>query len=121
MSHVGIHLDQVIAERYEAIDVIIGSHTHHLFHKGEIVNQAILTAAGKHCEYVGEVTLIWDHQLKKLISKEAVAKKVTDLPKDLPTEQRLIELEEAASVILGKRIIHSKKPIKARWFKETEI
>jgi len=121
LSHVGIHLDQAIAERYDDIDVIIGSHTHHLFHQGEYVNQAILTAAGKHCEYVGEVTLIWDHQLKKLISKEAVAEKVTDLPKDLPTEQRLIELEEAASVILGKRIIHSKKPIKARWFKETEI
>src|SRR5699024_7322070 len=84
MSHVGIHLDQAIAERYDDIDVIIGSHTHHLFHQGEYVNQAILTAAGKHCEYVVEVKLIWDLNLKYLIYNEEVAEKVTDDLKHIP-------------------------------------
>ena len=121
MSHVGIHLDQVIAERYEAIDVIIGSHTHHLFHEEETVNQSILTAAGKHCEYVGEVTLVWNHERKKLVEKKAIAENITSLPKDLPTEQRIMELREEAAVILQKKIIHTKKPIQSRWYKETEL
>lgn len=121
LSHVGIHLDQAIAERYDEIDVIIGSHTHHLFLQGEYVNQSLLTAAGKNCHYVGEVTLIWDHTLQKLVDKKAIAEKVTELPKDLPTEQRLLELEEAAQVILKKRIIYTEEPIKARWYKSTEI
>ena len=121
LSHVGIHLDQVIAERYEAIDVIIGSHTHHLFHEGEFVNQTILTAAGKHCEYVGEVTLIYDHERKKLVDKQAIVENITSLPKDLSTEQRLLELQEEAAVILQKKIIHTKEPIKSRWYQETEI
>lgn len=121
MSHLGMQHDQAIAERYEEVDVIIGGHTHHLLHQGEIVNQAILTAAGKHCEYAGEVTLVWDHQLKRLIHKQAIAENITELPKDLPTEQRLIELREEAEVILNKRIIHTNEPIKARWYKETEL
>lgn len=121
MSHVGIHLDQAIAERYNDIDVIIGSHTHHLFRKEELVNETIITAAGKNCQYVGEVTLVWDHETNKLISKKAITEDVTTLPKDLLTEQRLFELEEEAAVILQKRIIHTDEPIKARWFKESAI
>lgn len=121
LSHVGIHLDQAIAERYDEIDVIIGSHTHHLFLQGEYVNQSLLTAAGKNCHYVGEVTLVWDHALHKLIDKKAIAEEVTDLPKDLPTEQRLLELNDEAEVILNKRIIYTDDPIKARWYKSTEI
>src|SRR5699024_5919877 len=49
------------------------------------------------------------------------AEEVTDLPKDLPTEQRLLELNDEAEVILNKRIIYTDDPIEARWYKSTEI
>lgn len=121
MSHLGINFDQAIAERYANIDVILGSHTHHLFHTGEIVHNAILTAAGKHCEYVGEVTLVWDHKRHELADKRAIAKSIVDLPKDLPTEQRLLELKEEAAVILQKKIMHTEKRIPSRWFEESVL
>lgn len=121
MSHLGIHFDQAIAERYEEVDVIIGSHTHHLFHTGEYIHNAVLTAAGKHCEYVGEIKLVWDHENQHLTEKSAVATSVIDLPRDLPTEQRLLELKEEAAVILQKKIIHTSERIPSRWFEASEM
>lgn len=38
MSHLGINADRAIAAEFPQLDVILGSHTHHLFETGEIVN-----------------------------------------------------------------------------------
>src|SRR5690625_4363188 len=55
LSHLGINEDESIAKTFPQIDVIIGGHTHHLLRTGEMVQDTLLTAAGKHCTYVGEV------------------------------------------------------------------
>src|SRR5690625_2697345 len=102
LSHLGISEDQEIARRFPEIDVIIGGHTHHLLRTGEHVNNTIITAAGKHCSYVGEVILTWDHEKKQLVKKEAYATDVTHLAKDLQTEQSLHQLNDRAAEILGE-------------------
>ncbi len=66
LSHLGIYEDEAIANEFPEIDVIIGGHTHHLLRTGERVNNSLLTAAGKHCAYVGEVMLTWDHRTKQI-------------------------------------------------------
>ena len=121
LSHLGLNEDQEIARRYRDIDVIIGGHTHHLLRTGEHINNTIITAAGKHCHFVGEVILTWDHVEKKVVNKEAFATDISHIAKDLPTEQTLIELQETADDLLGKPIVYLKKPIEVRWFKHTEI
>lgn len=69
MSHLGIGYDRAIADELPQIDVILGSHTHHLFVQGELDNGVLLAAAGKHGQYVGEVDLqLDDHQL---VTKQA--------------------------------------------------
>ncbi|MBU5584239.1 bifunctional metallophosphatase/5'-nucleotidase, partial [Enterococcus sp. S181_ASV_20] len=55
MSHLGISVDRQIARELPAIDVILGSHTHHLFETGEKIGDVQLVAAGKYGYYVGEV------------------------------------------------------------------
>lgn len=121
LSHTGINEDERIAKRYPEIDVIIGGHTHHLLPKGEMVNETLLTAAGRLCEHVGEVKLTYDLKNKKLIDKTAITTNVTTYPKDLQTNMRLTELKEAANVILHKEIIETKHELKVSWFKETKI
>jgi 2',3'-cyclic-nucleotide 2'-phosphodiesterase (5'-nucleotidase family) len=121
LSHLGISEDQEIARRFPEIDVIIGGHTHHLLRTGEHVNNTIITAAGKHCSYVGEVILTWDHEKKQLVKKEAYATDVTHLAKDLQTEQSLHQLNDRAAEILGEVVIHTESPIEVGWFKKTEI
>jgi 2',3'-cyclic-nucleotide 2'-phosphodiesterase (5'-nucleotidase family) len=121
LSHLGLNEDQEIARRYRDIDVIIGGHTHHLLRTGEHINDTLLTAAGKHCYFVGEVILTWDHQEKRLSNKEAFTTEVSHIAKDLQTEQTLISLQEEAENLLGETIAHLKKTIKVKWFRHTVI
>lgn len=121
LSHLGITEDREIARRYKAIDVIIGGHTHHLLRTGEYVDNTIITAAGKHCNFIGEVVLTWDHATNKLVNKEAYTTDVTHIAKDLQTEQTLIELQEKADKLLGETVVHLEEPIEVKWFRQTEI
>ena len=121
LSHLGLSEDQEIARRFEDIDVIIGGHTHHLLRTGEHINNAVITAAGKHCSFIGEVILTWDHDNGKLISKEAYATDISSQPKDLQTEQKLQLLTEKADSILGETVVQLERSIDVQWFKHTKI
>lgn len=121
LSHVGIHFDQQIAERFPDVDVIIGSHTHHLLRKEEVVNESILTAGGKLCDYAGHVTLVWDHEVGKLVEKTAQTCDVTNLAKDLATEQKIADLQVEAKTILDEVIAQTDEAIESNWFKETPM
>ena len=41
LSHLGIHDDELIGHQYPEIDVVIGGHTHHIFHEGKMVDSTI--------------------------------------------------------------------------------
>jgi 2',3'-cyclic-nucleotide 2'-phosphodiesterase (5'-nucleotidase family) len=70
MSHLGIGDERRAAQSFPEIDVILGSHTHHLFEHGEMQNGVLLAAAGKHGQYVGEVQVVLDDS-RQIISKTA--------------------------------------------------
>lgn len=121
LSHLGISVDQEISRRYPDIDVIIGGHTHHLLEEGEVVNQTLITAAGKHCYYMGEVEVIWDHEKKQIISKEADAVSLIDSVKDLKTEEHLQQLLQQANHYLDQVVAVVEEPLEVKWFGETPI
>jgi len=121
LSHVGINEDRIIAEKYSDIDVIIGGHTHHLLRTGEYVNETIITAAGKHCSFVGEVNLVWDHEEKKLVNKAAHTINVTHLTPDRTTEIALDRLQGEATEKLSKPIANLEENLEVDWFNETKI
>lgn len=84
MSHLGIGDDREIAKELPQIDVILGSHTHHLFTQGKTINGVQLAAAGKFGQYIGEVELLVDGS-KKIIAKTArtiETAKLTEFPDD---------------------------------------
>ncbi|MGT2933057.1 bifunctional metallophosphatase/5'-nucleotidase [Streptococcus catagoni] len=67
LSHLGIRLDEKITEEIDGLDLIIGSHTHHVFEEGASLNGTYLAAAGKYGHYVGEITIrLEDHKLKEM-------------------------------------------------------
>lgn len=68
LSHLGIDTDFMIAANYPEIQVILGSHTHHLFKDGEKINHVQLAAAGKCGQYIGEVHLFVDADTKQVTS-----------------------------------------------------
>lgn len=121
LSHVGINEDRIIAEKYSDIDVIIGGHTHHLFRTGEEVNDVLITAAGKHCSFAGEVKVTWDHTKKRIVKKEAFTTNVTHLQADTDTKKVLNYLESEAIKQLEKPVVHLQESLPVDWFKETNI
>lgn len=106
MSHLGIQDDRQIAQELSSIDVILGSHTHHLLIDGQIVNGVQLAAAGKYGQYVGEVHLTVDEH-KNIIQKSARA---------IPTETMttFIEDEQESQDYLtkGHELLAAKKVAK---------
>lgn len=121
LSHLGIHDDQEIAYRYPEIDVIVGGHTHHLLRDGELINDTLLTAAGKHGMYVGEIILTWDHTQKLLVHKEAYALETEHMPKDMNTEQLLNEYQLKANTELEEEVAILPRTLECGWFKHTEM
>ncbi|KGX92818.1 metallophosphoesterase [Pontibacillus halophilus JSM 076056 = DSM 19796] len=119
LSHLGINDDEEIARRFPQIEVIIGGHTHHLFKQGEWVNDTLLTAAGKHGHYVGQVHLQYDAEDKRLTSKAASAYSIATFMKDEETEATLQQYSNKAFSYLDQSIAHVKEPLSVNWFQET--
>ncbi|MCO6017155.1 multifunctional 2',3'-cyclic-nucleotide 2'-phosphodiesterase/5'-nucleotidase/3'-nucleotidase [Carnobacterium divergens] len=57
LSHLGIEEDRKIANMYPMINLIMGSHTHHLLPTGEKNRETFVTAAGKFGQHIGHITL----------------------------------------------------------------
>lgn len=103
LSHLGINDDRQIAKDLPEFDVIIGSHTHHLFANGEQVGNTLLVAAGRFGEYVGEVTLLLDddHQLNKTRADTFATSEMISYPED--------EAEIFRYTDEGKKLLQEKK------------
>lgn len=103
LSHLGVEDDLRIAREIPEIDVVIGSHTHHLFEKGEEVNNVLVAAAGKFGLYVGEVVL-QVNKGKKLIQKQA---------RTFPTEEMIAFPEDHKEIdgyfIEGQTLLRNRR------------
>ncbi|KRO25818.1 bifunctional metallophosphatase/5'-nucleotidase [Lactiplantibacillus fabifermentans] len=84
MSHLGINVDRWLAKHYPSIDVIIGSHTHHLLVNGEADHGVLVAAAGKYGEYVGQINLTIDdqHRVTKAVAQTVATAKLPSAPQD---------------------------------------
>ncbi len=65
LSHLGITEDELLAEECPEIDVIFGSHTHHVLPEGKLVNGVLLTGGGKFGQYTGHLVIEYDKKLLK--------------------------------------------------------
>ncbi|HDT8180211.1 5'-nucleotidase C-terminal domain-containing protein [Enterococcus faecalis] len=103
LSHLGIDTDFMIAANYPEIQVILGSHTHHLFKDGEKINHVQLAAAGKYGQYIGEVHLFVDDDTKQ----------VTSYAKTMETaslEEQATDAKEIASYLTeGHRLLQAQQ------------
>lgn len=78
LSHLGIDVDRALAKRFKEINIILGSHTHHLLVNGEVVNKTLICAAGKWGQYVGRVDLECNNN--ELLKSSASVTEVAKLP-----------------------------------------
>jgi 2',3'-cyclic-nucleotide 2'-phosphodiesterase (5'-nucleotidase family) len=114
LSHLGINWDRKIAHEYPQIDLILGSHTHHLLETGEQVGQALLCAAGKWGQYVGQATLTFDkHQLK---SAQAKVIKTEDLPEQVGDQVEIANYQQMGEKLLQRfKVANLPTELNAAW------
>ncbi|MGX6961510.1 bifunctional metallophosphatase/5'-nucleotidase [Vagococcus xieshaowenii] len=99
LSHLGYLDDEHIAIHYPQIDVIIGSHTHHLYEEGKLIGDTLLAAAGKFGQYVGEIVIELSDQ-HQIVSKKAITH-----PTKLFVEQLQDQEEIKAYEIRGHQLL----------------
>ncbi|MFC6275847.1 bifunctional metallophosphatase/5'-nucleotidase [Levilactobacillus tangyuanensis] len=84
LSHLGLDVDRQLAKTFPELDVIIGSHTHHLLRHGERVKQCLLAAAGKYGQYIGKISLTLDdrHRLVGQAAGVVATSELASVPAD---------------------------------------
>lgn len=112
LSHLGINVDQQIANDFPEIDVIIGSHTHHLLEHGLRIGHSLIAAAGKYGEYIGKIDLeVQGHQIQSSQARVTVTahlpsedgddneiQQYIDQGEDLLAQQEIAEIPHSLSV-----------------------
>lgn len=97
LSHLGITMDKYLANEFKELNLIIGSHTHHLLENGLVVNQSMLAAAGKWGRYIGDIRLEFDvnHQLVQQQVNTVKTADLQTLPGDAKEIAGYVERGEA--------------------------
>lgn len=114
LSHLGIREDEILAESCPEIDLILGAHTHHIFHEGKVIGNVLLGAAGKFGAYLGHVIIENDLKRKRayLIETEKL---------ENPDEGYDSNLRKKGKALLHEAVFHNEEAMKAEWFKESEM
>lgn len=121
LSHLGKTEDELLANECDAIDVIFGSHTHHLFEVGKVVNHVLLTGCGKFGQYTGHLTLQYDHKTKKLIKKEETVIENALLPEIDGEMKFLADISEKGKTLLQTPIFQTTKFYNKEWFHYSQL
>ena len=121
LSHLGVTEDEILANECPIIDVIFGSHTHHLFIEGKMVNHVLLTGCGKFGMYTGHLTLQYDHTTKKLLSKKESVIENATLPELDGEAQFLAKLSEKGKQLLHIPVFQATKKYHKEWFHYSQL
>ncbi|MGE7915205.1 bifunctional metallophosphatase/5'-nucleotidase [Lysinibacillus xylanilyticus] len=121
LSHLGITEDELLAEECPEIDVIFGSHTHHVLPNGKLVNGVLLTGGGKFGQYTGHLVVEYDKKMRKIVEK----KDILIHNKDLPTvqyEKNIVQsFEEEGNRLLDIPVFTTKKSYNKEWFHYSQL
>lgn len=112
LSHVGYEFDCEVARLHPELDLVIGSHTHHLLPKGKRIGKTLIAAAGKFGDYVGEISLEMDkgqvvsstasvyatNEFPTQHEEESASEQLTQLGRQLLTEKKVAELPRTLDI-----------------------
>ncbi|UOY90595.1 bifunctional metallophosphatase/5'-nucleotidase [Bacillus glycinifermentans] len=122
LSHLGILDDQKAAERFPEIDLILGSHTHHLLEVGMMKNGVLLACAEKYGNYAGHVELTFDLDRRTVSEKKASVQKTSDWNGESEeTSAILMEKMEQARTVLREEVAQLDHALTAEWFQASAL
>ncbi|EGK08448.1 5'-nucleotidase [Desmospora sp. 8437] len=121
LSHLGLGNDRRLAEVVPGIDVILGSHTHHLLEVPERVGNTLITGAGKFGGHVGHVMLDFDPVQHRVTAREARCLPVADVDPDPRLKARISLFRREAEEYLSEAIRELNHPLPVDWYAESPL
>lgn len=122
LSHLGIIHDREVAHDFPEIDIILGSHTHHLLEQGEMDNGVLLACAEKYGHYIGCVELTIDTASSELIEKKATVQSVDQLLSE--SDEAITTLQKAerrAKSLMQEKVTSIKSKLETKWFDDSQL
>lgn len=106
LSHIGIDVDQALADSVADIDVIIGGHSHTALFQPIKRNRAIICQAGARGRWLGKLDLVVDLAGDSVYKYEGklIETVVGGVPPDSAAEAKVAELEKLVNKELGEVI-----------------
>ncbi|WP_409302524.1 bifunctional metallophosphatase/5'-nucleotidase [Peribacillus sp. SCS-155] len=120
LSHLGIHDDERMAKDFPEIDVILGSHTHHILHHGKLVNNGLLCCAGKFGMFLGHVELTIDDN-RSVIAKTASLYDTNEIDENASDPEWLEKIIQNGKEALNEICVDLPRPISSDWFERSEL
>ncbi|MGE7948422.1 bifunctional metallophosphatase/5'-nucleotidase [Lysinibacillus sp. NPDC093688] len=121
LSHLGITEDELLAEECPEIDVIFGSHTHHILPNGKLINGVLLTGGGKFGQYTGHLVLEYDKKMRKIVEKKDFLIHNKDLP-TVKNEHEIVQFfENEGKRLLDIPVFTTKKSYNKEWFHYSQL
>lgn len=121
LSHLGISEDELLAEECPEIDVIFGSHTHHIFPDGKLINGVLLTGGGKFGQYTGHLVIEYDKDIDKVVGKTDYLILNEDLPAIEGEETFLSALDQVGEQLLNVPAFTTPKTYNKEWFHYSQL
>lgn len=121
LSHLGITEDELLAKECPVIDVIFGSHTHHIFPEGKLVNGVLLTGGGKFGQFTGHLTIDYNHELKQIVKKQDTLYENALLPEVEGETAWLNARHEEGKSLLNQPLFKLTKTYHKEWFHKSQL
>lgn len=122
LSHLGIIHDREVARDFPEIDIILGSHTHHLLENGEMDNGVLLACAEKYGHYIGCVELTIDTTRNELVEKKATVQSVDQLLNESHEAMTTLkQAERRAKSLMQEKVTSIETKLETKWFVESPL
>jgi 5'-nucleotidase len=122
LSHLGLPEDRRLAETVPGIDLIVGSHSHDLLPKGEVVNGVHIAQAGEFAKALGRIDLHLNPEDGKILSFKS---QVLNVPEDEEPDPAVLEaitaLEKEVDERMSQPIGILKEALDLDHYKECDI
>lgn len=121
VSHLGLMHDKAMAEQINGIDVILGSHTHHLLEQPLFINGTYIAAAGCFGKYVGELEFSYDMAENRLSLVSGMCWDTDMFPASPELERIIADEEQKSRDRLALPVAHLEQPLYISWESESAL
>lgn len=122
LSHLGLRMDQRMAEEIEGIDVILGGHTHHVLEEPLLISGTYLAAAGKFGQYAGHIELAYDPAQRRIAEFQSRVVPITAGSEDDSRVAALLEhFRIAGASALDEEVAQLREPLRLDWYGESPL